>query len=231
MRSVSRAVRTLALVGLLVPAAAQAQTSNIELRPPLTQEQFEQFAADLGSMLRFRQPGDATMLERGTVDLSVQFANARFHDSRPFPQVVARFGVNRRLDIGAWGGIDPNANYGMVGVDTKIALLREGPSMPVSVTVRPSLTSLVGPSDVWAGNVSVDLAVSRAIGSFTPYGGVAASSSGAIERSSEIHLDPVSAGTTVAYAGTAYRWRSLLVSGEIERGNETTYAVRVGKRF
>lgn len=158
-------------------------------------------------------------------------AGHRLGPNMSFPRVVARFGVNDRLDVGTWGGLDPNSNYGLVGIDTKIALLREGESSPVSISVRPSVTSLVGPADVWAGNVSVDLAVSRAFGRVSPYGGVAASSSAAIERSSDVDLDPATAGETFAYAGLAYRWRSLVVSGEVERGNLTTYAVRIGKRF
>lgn len=251
MRSVSTVLGALALAALLAPAAAHAQTSKVELRPQLTQEEFAEFAADLGSILRFRQPGDAPTLARGSVDLSVELANTpmnsasrawnntmtapgagrRLGPNMSFPRIVARFGVNDRVDVGAWGGLNPNANYGLVGVDTKIALLREGPASPVSISVRPSITSLLGPSDVWAGNVSVDLSVSRAFGRLVPYGGIAASSSAAIERSAAVDLDPVAAGDTSAYGGVAYRWRSLLISGEIERGNVTAYAVRVGKRF
>lgn len=251
MRSFSIGIGTLAVAALLAPTAADAQTSKFELRPQLTQAEFSEFAADLGSMLRFRQPGDAPTLERGSVDLSVELANTptssasrawnntmtapaaghRLGPNVSFPRIVARFGVNDRLDIGAWGGLNPNSNYGLVGVDTKIALLREGPSAPVSISVRPSITSLVGPSDIWAGNFSVDLAVSRAFGRLVPYGGVAASSSAAIERSSAVDLDPATANETSAYAGLAYRWRSLLISGDIERGHATTYAVRLGKRF
>jgi len=250
MRSIATTVSFVVLAAFLAPAA-HAQTSKFELRPQLTQEEFKEFAADLGSMLRFRQPGDAPTLGRGNVDLSVELANTpttqssrawnntmtapaaghRLGPNMSFPRIVARVGVNDRMDIGAWGGLNPNGNYGLVGVDTKIALVREGRSSPVSISVRPSITSLVGPSDVWAGNVSVDLAVSRAFGRLVPYGGIAASSSAAIERSAALDLDPATAGETSAYGGVAYRWRSLLVSGDVEKGNQTTYAIRVGTRF
>jgi hypothetical protein len=94
------------------------------------------------------------------------------------------------VDVGAWGGLNPDSDFGLVGVDTKILLLREGPSRPVSVSVRPSLTSVVGPSDVWVGTTSVDLTVSRAFGPVSPYAGVAARSSIAFERTADVDLDP-----------------------------------------
>lgn len=180
-------------------------------------QQFNAFAAEASTLLRFRQLGDTTPLQRGAVDIGVQVANTSSHDATR--SVTARFGLNDRMDIGAWGGVGPGSHYGLAGVDTKIALLEQSPSMPVSVSLRPSITALLGASDVWAGNVSVDLAVSRAFGRLAPYGGIAASSSAAMERSADVDFDAATAGETFSYAGLAYSWRTLIVSGEIERGN------------
>ena len=229
MKTLSTALAGLALTGLLAPAAAHAQTSKFDLHPQMTQDEFNAFATEAGTMLRFRQLGDTMTLARGKVDLGVQFANTSSKDATR--SVVARFGLNDRMDIGAWGGIGPGSSYGVVGIDTKIALLKQSPSMPVSVSVRPSISSLVGASDVWAGNTSVDLTVSRAFGPFSPYGGVAASSSAAMERSAKVDFDAATAGETFSYAGVTYRWKTLFVSGEAERGNQTTYSMRVGTRF
>ena len=269
MKAFSTVIGAVGLVATLAPAPAHAQHSDggrpglhlhvndahsscfFDLHPELTKGEFEAFAAELGSVLRFRQLGDTTTLGRGHVEIGVEYARSPIDDAKgawnntmshptadhylgeaiEFPRIVARFGVSDRVDIGAWGGLDPNANYGLVGVDTKIALMRQGSSRPVSVAIRPSLTSLVGPSEVWAGNASVDVSVSRAIGSVSPYVGVAASSSVAVERSDDVDLDPATADHSVAYAGLAYRWRKLVVSAEVEKGALVSYAVHIGTRF
>ncbi len=222
-----------------------------DLHSELTKEEFAEFAGELGSILRFRQLGETTTLGKGNVDLSVQFASTSIDDSKgawnntmshpdadhylgdsiAFPRLVLRYGVNDRVDVGAWGGINPRSNYGIVGVDTKIALLRQEDGRPVSLSVRPSVTSLVGPSEVWAGNVSVDLSVSRAFGRIAPYAGVAASSSLAMERSDDVDLDPATAGDSLAYAGVSYRWRSLVIAGEVEKADLVSYGFRIGTRF
>ena len=147
------------------------------------------------------------------------------------PRIVARFGVSDRVDVGALGGFAPHANYGVVGADSRIAVVRQGPRWPVSVSVRPNLTLLVAPSQVLVGNAGVDLSVSRSFGAVSPYAGLAASTSGAMERSKSVDLDPVSAGTSLAYAGLSYRGRALLVSAEVEKGTRVRYAFGLGTRF
>lgn len=271
MRTFATAIGTVGLVAILGPALVSAQQPGngrptaplqvnddrsgvIDLHPELTQDEFQEFTAQLGSVLRFRQLGDTTTLGKGNVELSVQFASPPIDDakgawnhnrqslSRPagadplatrisFPQVVARFGVSDRVDVGTWGALGPNGNYGLVGVDTKIALMRQGPGRPVSVSVRPSITSLVWPSEVWAGTASVDLTVSRTFGRLSPYVGVAGSSSLAVERSENVSLDPATAERSLIYGGLSCRWRALVLSAEVEKAARVSYAFRVGTRF
>jgi hypothetical protein len=222
-----------------------------ELHSELTKAEFEEFAREIGSILRFRQLGDTTTLPKGKIDIGLQYASTSIDDSKgawnntmshptadhylgdaiAFPRIVARFGATDRIDIGVWGGANTASNYGMVGADTKIALLRQSDGRPVSVTIRPSITSLVGPSDVWAGNVSVDLSVSRNFGRFAPYAGVAALSSVAIERSDAVDLEPGTAGSSVAFAGVTYHLRAIQLSAEVEKGELFSYGFRVGTRF
>jgi hypothetical protein len=228
---ISTAFGAVALAAAIVPASASAQDFNV--RPGYTQEQLASLADEVGADLRFRQLGDTTTLGRGIVDIGVQLAETRIDDSQGawnHTRVVARFGVHDRVDVGAWGGFNPHSDYGIAGVDTKILLVREGRS-PVSLSVRPSLTSLVGPSEVWVGTTSVDLTVSRAFGAVSPYAGVAARSSIAFERSADIDLDPADAEGTASYAGVAYRWRSLSLAGEVEKGETVSVGFRIGTRF
>jgi hypothetical protein len=235
MKPFSIAISTLGILAILVPAPARAQ--QFDLAPGLTKAEFKDFTVELGSLLRFRQFGDAETLGRRRVDLSVQFAGTPIDDSTQtwnnsaIPGVVARFGVSDRVDLGAWGRYDSRSNYGVAGVDTRIALLTQGPGRPVSVTIRPSLTSLIGRSEVWAANASIDLSISRTVGHLSPYVGVATTGSVALERSNDLDLDPAFAERSLAYAGLSYRWRTLSLSAEVEKAAVVSYGVRIGTRF
>jgi hypothetical protein len=263
--STTLGVLTLALTLAPVPAIGQQIDAGsaaphlntayrsvvFDLHPELTKDEFEEFAAELGSVLRFRQLGDATTLGRGKVDFGVELATSAIDDrkaawnsttSRPtasynlarslaFPRVVGRFGVSDRVDVGAWGGLNPRANYGLVGGDARIVVVREGPARPVTFSIRPSVTTLVGPAEVWAAYTSLDLSVSRAFGRFSPYAGVATTASVAVERSKDVDLDPATATRSLAFAGLSYRWRALVVSGEVEKGARVGYAFRLGTQF
>ncbi len=261
MRRFWIAIETVAVVAALAPAFASAQQPDnavpatrlalspagsgaSELRPGLTQDQFEAFTAAIGPFLHYRQVSDATTLGDGKFELGVQVASMPFDDSKgvwttahkldrsiSYPQVVLRYGATDRVDVGAWGALDPSAKYGVAGFDTRIALMRQADGRPVSVMVRPSIGALIYPSQVLAGTMSVDLSVSRAFGAWSPYGGLGGSSSGAVDRSDTVDRKAASANHSFAFAGLSYRWRTLVLSGEAEKGHEFSYAFRVSKRF
>jgi hypothetical protein len=221
------------------------------LHPELTQAEFEEFTGELGSVLRFRQLGQVAPLGKGRLDVGVQYARTPIDDSKgawnntfshptadhplggalEFPRIVARFGLSDRVDIGAWGGLDPHANYGLVGAEVKIALVTQGPTKPVSVAIRPSVTSLVGPDEVWVGNANIDVSVSRAFGAWSPYVGVGTSGTLGIERTKDVDLEIAAAPASLAYAGISYRWRSLLLSAEVEKAELSSYAFQISTRF
>ena len=234
MKLFSTVAIALGLLATLMPAPAQAQ-GPFDLHSDMTKAEFEALTTELGSVLRFRQLGDTTPLGRGNVDISALFGNRpvteRLGRFTSFPRVVARFGTTDRVDLGVWGGFEPDADYGMAGFETKIMVMSQGPRRPVSVSIRPSVTSLIGPASLWAGNASIDLAVSRSFGAFSPYAGVATSGSAAMERSKDLDLDPVAVDESLSYAGVSYRWRALVASAEVEKGNRVSYAFRIGSRF
>lgn len=189
MKPLSIVTAAIALGGVLVSTPALAQQSQggtpphlhvndahrdcfFDLHPELTQAEFQEFTAELGSILRFRQLGDVAPRGRGHFDIGVQFASSRIDDSKgawnntmshptahhalgrsiQFPRIVARLGVSNRVDIG-------------------------------------------------------------------------------VERSEDVTLQNASAGATVSYAGLSYRWRTLVLSAEAEKGELTSYAFRMGTRF
>jgi hypothetical protein len=49
-------------------------------------------------------------------------------------------------------------------------------------------------------------------------------------RSKDVWLDPATAGDTLAF-GLTYRWRLLILSAEVEKGDLVSYAFRMGTRF
>jgi hypothetical protein len=227
-------------------------TCFFDLHPELTPADFEEFARQLGPIMRFRQLGDTTPLRPGKVDLSLQYTATPIDDTKNawnntmshpsadhylgdaivLPRVVARFGVSDRVDVGAWGTIAPHSNYGIIGADTTVALVRQGPSRPVSVSIRPSASALLGPASVWGANASVDVTVGHAFRYLSPYLGGALSSSVAIDRRpASVKLDPATANGAVAYAGVSYGWRALRLSAEVEDGAMFSYGFRIGTRF
>lgn len=244
MKPFSIALTAVALAITLAPVAAHAQSSTakapqvvtarsvyFDLHTGLTQEEFANLTAEIGSLLRFRQAGDSMTLGRGKADIGTQFATTPIEGGRETWNIVGRYGVADRVDVGAWGGYNTGLNYGLVGGEARIALLREGSSSPVSVLFRPSVTSLVGPSEVWAATASFDVSVSKAFGAIAPYAGVATTGTLALERTNAVSLDPATANGSAAYAGLSYRWRSIAVSAEVEKGTHVSYAFRLGTRF
>ena len=231
MRPFRTVVALAGLVAILAPASAHAQLSGPTAYTP---DELAALSANLGSVLRFRQLGDTATLPKGRVEVGVQFASAPIDDpngSYNHTRFVGRVGVGDRVDLGAWGGYNSQMKDGMAGVDARIALFRQGPSMPVSVSIRPSFSSLLGTADIWAGTVGADVTVSRTFGAFSPYAGLAATSSLATERLSDIDFDKTTAGATLGYVGVSYSWQSLVAAVEMEKGTRVSYAVRLGARF
>lgn len=230
MRPFATAIGILGLLATLVPASASAQTTT----STLTTEALNARASEFGAGLRFRQLGDTATLPKGRVEVGVQFVSSPTEPaagSWNATRFGARVGLGRRVDLGAWAGRYSAADSGVVGVDVKVRLLTQGATMPVSVSVRPSASFLVGAQGIWGGTSGVDLSVSRAFGAFAPYAGVAAQSSIAAERLRDITVTHGTAGNSLAFAGLAWSWRSLVATAEVEKGTRVSYALRLGSRF
>lgn len=222
-----------------------------DLHPELTQKEFDEFTAELGSILRPRQLSDATTLGKGRFEIGLDFMRAGIDDAKgawnntmshpsadhylgssvQFPRLVARYGVSDRVDIGASGGLDPHANWGLASIDAQIALMRQGPSRPVSIAIRPTLTSLIGPEEVWVGHASIDVSISRTIGSFAPYVGFASGASLGVERSKDVALETSVATTSPVFAGITWRHKALALSAEVEHAKLNSFAIRASTRF
>jgi hypothetical protein len=267
VRRTPRRTASLALVALCMagPAAAadqrvalpvlhvdpQYKSCFFDLHPELTQAEFAELTAELGSILRPRQLGDASTLGKGRFEVGPSFGGTGIDDSKgawnnsmshptadhylgdaiELPLLSARAGVSDRVDLGISGGANPHSNYGLATLDAKIALMRQGPARPVSIAVRPTLSSLIGPAELWIGNASIDLSVSRRFGAFSPYLGGASNASFGVERSTDVDLEDEVTTGSVVYGGLGYVWRTLALAAEAEHGKLTSYSFRVSARF
>lgn len=222
-----------------------------DLHPELTQAQFKEFTEELGSILRPSQLGDATPLRRGRVAVGLDFSGTPIDDSKGawnntmshptadhelgssirLPRLVARVGVSDRVDIGVAGGFSPHANYGFASIDATVVLMKQGPARPVSIAIRPGLSSLIGPDEVWVGNASFDVSISRRFGAWSPYLGFSSSASFGVERTKDVDLKNEVATTSPVYAGLSYEWQNVVISAEAEHGKVNRYGLRLSRRF
>jgi hypothetical protein len=148
--------------------ATEYESCYFDLHPELTEGEFRTWAAEGGQIVRSRQLSGADTLGRGGLDVSIGYAYFFLDDTKGawnntmshpngdhplgsqlgFPQLSLRVGVHRNVDAEVYGALNWNSNYGFVGIASKIRLLRQSEDMPISVSVRPSLSALAGPSEV-----------------------------------------------------------------------------------
>src|SRR5512144_1661753 len=152
-----------------------------DLHPELTASEFREFAAEGGQMARFRQTSGAATLGAGSFDVALGYSlfflddtkgawnNTMSHPAADhylgeqlgIPYLALRVGVTDAVDAEAYGTLNPQSNYGLVGVAAKVRLLEQSERTPVSLAVRPSASGLGGPAEVQAWNLSTDVSVSR----------------------------------------------------------------------
>jgi hypothetical protein len=230
---------------------AAYESCFFDLHPELTQAEFDEFAREGGIVMHDLQLASAAPIGRGQVEIDLDYSRTVIDDSkgawnntmshptedhylgdvRAFPRLGVRVGVARRVDVGVWGTLDPNANYGFLGVQSKVTIVEQDESTPVSVALRPTAVSLLGPSELFVADLGLDASVSRDYKGLSPYLGLSAHTTGAFERSDDVDLDPGTAAHMSAFAGLAYGWRALRVAAHAEAGPLTVFAARVGGSF
>lgn len=222
-----------------------------DLHPELTQAEFDEFAREGGIVMHDLQLAGAAAAGPGVIDVSLDVTYTVIDDSkgawnntmshptadhylgheRQIPRLGARVGVHRRVDVGVWGTLDPLANYGFLGVQSKVTIVEQDDSTPVSAAVRPTVVGLLGPEELLVVDLGVDVSVSRRWKGLSPYLGLSTHTTAAFERSDDVDLDPGTAAHVAAFAGVAYAWKGLRVAAQAETGPLTVYALRVGGSF
>lgn len=222
-----------------------------DLHPELTGSQLREFAGEGGQVIRSRQLSSAETLGAGVLDISLGYALFFLDDAKGawnntmshpapdhylgqqlgMPHLALRLGVTDEADAELSGSANWMSNYGFVGLATKIRVLREGDRMPVSVSVRPSVTALVGPSELHVLNVSADVAVSHNFYGFMPFAGVTGSSTLVVETSSDTDVGNQVASRPLAFVGLEYRWKAINAAAQAEISDLPAVALRVGGSF
>jgi hypothetical protein len=231
--------------------ATDYEECYFDLHPELTEGELKQFAREGGQIMRFRQLSSADTLGAWKFDVSLGYALFFIDDSKGawnntmshptgdhylgtplgFPQLALRLGVHDDVDVEVYGSVNWMSNYGLVGVATKIRVLEQGKKMPVSVALRPSLSALIGPSEMQGGTASIDLSVSRNIHGFSPFAGVTVSATTIHEDSADTDVGSQSASHEAAFAGVEYRWKGISAAAQAEISEVAAVGFRLGGRF
>jgi hypothetical protein len=222
------------------------ESCYFDLHPELTQRQLRTFTAEAGEVVRFQQLGAARALGAGTWSFDIGQVSTPINDAKGawnntfshpeadhylgdvqnIPRLGLRYGLNGWVDLGLWGTLNPTSNYGFVGVDAKLTLLEdEIAAVPVHVAVRPSLTTVLGPKEIWFGNAAVDLTAGLTVAGLSPYVGVGGTLGAAVERSSDVDLDPALTVMPVAVTGITYQLWHVHVAAEATWSTVQTYGV------
>jgi hypothetical protein len=237
--------------GVELHVGTDYESCYFDLHPELTNDQFEEFAGEGGQIIRSRQLSSADTLGKGVFDVSLGYArfflddekgawnNTMSHpdeehylgDQLGFPQLSVRAGVSDDVDAEVYGTVNWMSNYGFVGGAAKIRLLDQDEGRPISLAVRPSLSAMLGPSEVQVVNASTDVTVSHRFGGLTPFAGATLSATAVAETSSDTDVDPQVAFRPLAFAGVEYRWRALSAAAQAEIADLAAFGLRVGGRF
>lgn len=224
---------------------------HFDLHAELTASELREFAGEAGQVVRFRQLTSAETLGTGVMDVSLAYAASFIDDTKgawnntmshpddlhylgerlDVPQLHVRVGVTDRIDAELLGTVAVEANYGIAGVGAKIRIFSQADGRPVSLSVRPSVAALLGPSEVQAYNVSADVAVSHAFRGLAPFAGVTLSSTLVVESSPDTDVGNQAASRALAFAGLEYRWRHLTAAAQAELADVAAVALRVGGTF
>jgi hypothetical protein len=217
--------------------------------PSLTQDAWRQFVGEVGLVTFFRPLASAEPLGAGNVEFALLQWSTRIDDADPawndtfshpdsthwlfdgdalpLPGLMLRAGVTERVDVGAYFTKNLNSNYGIVGGQVQYGLL-DGGDRDFSAAGRASVSHLFGPEDLSATVYGLELVVSRELSVVTPYAAVAGYLSSGREHTSKVNLADEHVFGVRGTLGVAARISVLRLGAEVNLGEVTGYAIKVG---
>lgn len=224
---------------------------SVKFAPELTQDAFGRFVREFGSVSAFRTSPPTTLGKRGftfaveEMSFSVEehadawndtFAHPdAYHElgsSQAFPKLRVGLGVTDRLDVGAFYTVNPQANYGWLGLEARYGLLQQSETRPMAVALRGAYTKTLYVDDMDMHAVSVDVSAGRTFrGMFTPYVGVGGDLVLARETSDVVDLETEVQAVPRALGGFEVRFWHMSIGAEANLSALTSGQVQVATVF
>lgn len=222
-----------------------------DLHPELTPRQFRRFAAEGGQLSQFRTLSSAEVLGPWRFDVALALTHSYIDDGAgawnhtmthpqgdhflgeeiTIPRLMLRFGLTERVDVEVSGTVDPRANYGFVGIGAKVALMQPRQGAPVSLSLRPAVSTMLGPAEVSLASFSTELLLSRRFYGWAPFVGLGVRGTLAIDHSADADVGTQGAVRPVLLAGLDYTWQALSLGAPVDYSAVVTLAARAGARF
>ena len=225
---------------------------SVKFAPELTQSAFSRFVREFGSVSAFKMASTPTTLGRHGFLLGIEnisftveeHANAwndtfahpdadhELGSDKTFPKVRLGYGINDRLDLGAFYTENPNANYGWLGLEARYGLKKQSATEPVSVSLRGAYTRTLYVDDMDMNAFTVDAAAGRMFyGFLTPYAGAGGDLVLAHETSDVVMLHDENHFIPHAVAGLEARVWHAAVGAEYTWGELTSLQLHVTALF
>lgn len=224
----------------------------IDFAPELTQVAFRRFAREFGSASAFKMMAPPTTLGRRHVALALEgisftveeksdawndtFAHPdAYHElgsHKAFPKVRLRAGLTDRIDFGAFYSVNPNANYGWLGLEARYGLLRQSETTPVSVAVRGAWTRTLYVDDMDMQAATGDIAAGRTFWNvLTPYLGVGSNVIVVRETTDAVRLHNEVLQVSHVIGGAELRFWHLALGAEAHISALTSVQVQIATVF
>jgi opacity protein-like surface antigen len=209
---------------------------EVRFAPELTQSAYHRFVREFGSASAFKQMGAPEVIGKKGVAFGIEYmafevdehaaawndtfthpdAGHELGSDRRFPKLKVRVGVGGNTDVGAYYTMNPESNYGWIGVDAKHALLRQSPEMPVTLAVRAAYTKTLFVDDMDMHSLSADVSVGRTLRyHLQPYAGVGIDNVLARETSPMVELDTEYTSVGHAFGGLQVALSHFLIGAEV----------------
>ena len=231
---------------------------SFQLDPSLTQAAWHQFAREAGLVIYFRPLIDARPMGAGNYELSVLQWQTGIDDTDPawndtfvhpdsthwlyegsglaFPGLSFRAGITDDIDAGVYFTKNPNANYGVWGVQMQYNVIDNTEQNWVA-SVRGNFVSLFGPDDLGLTVVGLDLVASREYEvwsdwvSLSPYAGVSTYLANAHETSAVVDLKDEHVVGAQAMVGVAAKVSMARLSMEYNLAKVHSFSLKIGVAF
>jgi hypothetical protein len=224
----------------------------IQFAPELTQGDFRRFAREFGSVSAFKPSLPAAPLGRGRFTLGIEqlwfrveehsgawndtFAHPdathELGSSHAFPMVMLQAGITDRMDVGAYWTRSPLSNYGWLGLDVKLGLLRQDEATPVSVALRGAYTKTLYVHDMDMSALTAEVAASRTfLRLLTPYVYLGSDLVLVRERSDVVDLEREAPVVPHAIGGLELRRWHVALAGEVHVSAINSYKLKLATVF